>query len=100
METGSEVWIAFATASDHVGQPAAWVARGVVLDAEHKVVRRDSGYVGAFGPHSVETLHDTEAAAWRACGDKLAGIAHAIEEEAARCMRRAGSLVAEEAVSV
>lgn len=100
MTNGTEVWVAFAAASGHAGRPVATVEHGVILDSEHMLVKRDSGYVGVIQPYGVETVHYTEAAAWRYCGDKLAGCAHAIEEEAAKCMRRAGSLASAEVVSV
>ena len=93
-----EVWIAFATGSDSYGRPYSSVVRGVVLDEQHMVVKRDSGYVGVVQPHGIEVAHDTEAAAWRYCADRLTAQAHAIEDEAARCMRRAGSLASAEVV--
>jgi len=100
MTHGTEVWIAFATPYDHRGEPLATVARGVILDSEHMLVRRASGYVGVIQPHGVETVHYTEAAAWRYCGDKLAERARAVEAEAARCMRQAGRFASAEAVTV
>ena len=94
-----EVWIAFATGYDSYGRPYSNVVRGVVLDEEHMVVKRDSGFVGVVQPNSVEAVHDTEAAAWRYCADRLMAQAHAIEEEATRCMMKAGASLAEEAVA-
>lgn len=94
-----EVWIAFATGYDCYGRPSSHISRGVVLDEEHMVVKRDSGYVGVVQPHGIESVHDTEAAAWRWCADRLTAAAHAIEDEAARCMMKAGASLAEEAVA-
>jgi hypothetical protein len=100
MTDGTEVWVAFATGFGHDGKPKSRVERGVVVSEEFKIVKRDSGHVGPIAGYGVETVHYTEAAAWRHCADKLMSQAHEIEEEAARCMQRVGRLVSDEAVSV
>ena len=69
--TGQVVWVAFATASDRGGAPYASVSRGVVLDGEHRVIKRDHGYVGVCHSWSVEQCHATEASAWSANADLL-----------------------------
>lgn len=94
--TGQEVWIAFAVGHSSVdGRPHATVSRGVVLDGENRVVRRDSGYVGICQAWGSEQCHPTEAAAWAACGDLLERYVVAVEQMAQECRRAAAKAAVE-----
>lgn len=96
--TGQKVWVAVAFGSDSSGRPYANVSRGVVLDGEHRVVKRDSGYVGVCERSSLEQCHPTEAAAWAACADSLERYVEAIADKAAECRRAAAEAAAKAAV--
>ena len=97
--TGQEVWIAFATGFSTVtGGPNAQVSRGVVIDGENAVVKRDGGYVSVVGPNSVEQCYPTEAAAWAANADQLSLWADAVEASVDACRQKAAEAAAKAAV--
>lgn len=88
--TGQTVWLSFATGFSSVtGQANTQVSRGVVIDGENRVVKRDSGYVSVLSPHSVEQAHPTEAAAWAANADYMERHAATVQEKAAECRLKA-----------
>jgi hypothetical protein len=93
--TGQVVWIAFAVGHSVDGRPHAQVSRGVVLDGENRVVKRDNGYVGICQTWGSEQCHPTEAAAWAACGDLLERYVVAVEQRAQECRRAAAKAAVE-----
>lgn len=99
--TGQEVWIAFACGHSSVdGQPHATVDRGVVIDGKHRVVKRDSGFVGVLYSSGVEQCHATEAAAWAANASLLERHVAIVEKQAQECRRAAAQAAAKAAVEV
>lgn len=87
---GQTVWIAFAVGHSSVdGRPHATVDRGVVLDAEHRLVKRQSGYVGICYKAGVERCHPTEAEAWAANAEMLERYIVDVERKAVECRRKA-----------
>lgn len=101
LTTGQEVWIAFATGdSSYSGKPEATVHRGIVLDGENRVVKRDNGYVSVCSPSGVEQCHASEAEAWMANADLLERYVTAIEKKAVDCRVAAAKASAKNAVEV
>lgn len=98
--TGQVVWVAFATGSSQGGGPMATVARGVVLDGENRVVRRDGGYVGVVQRWSVEQCHATEADAWAANAAVLERHLVEVTEKATECRMQAAKCAAKAAIEV
>lgn len=94
MKTGDTVYLAFETSRGSDGRPVAWVNEATVLDAENRVVRRQTGHVAVMQPWSCETVHATEAEAWNACASRLAVSAAAVEAEASRCAAKAAEAAA------
>lgn len=99
--TGQIVWIGFACGNSSIdGRPHASVSRGVVLDGENRIVKRDSGYVGVIQRWSVEQCYATEAEAWAANAGLLERFVVEIEEKAQECRRNAAKSAAKAAVEV
>lgn len=99
--TGQVVWIGFAVGNSTLdGKPHASVCRGVVLDGENRVVKRDSGHVGVMQRWSVEQCYATEAEAWAANASLLERFVVEIEEKAQECRRLAAKVAAKAAVEV
>jgi len=89
LETGQTVWLAFAHPNSSDGKPVASVHRAVVIDAENRIVRHESGYVTVCQTWSVEQPHPTEAEAWAANADLLGRHVVAVEQKAQECRRAA-----------
>ena len=98
--TGQVVWVAFATGSSQGGGPIASVARGVVIDGENRVVKRDGGYVGVCQTWGVEQCHATEAEAWAANASLLERHAFEVADKATECRMRAAKCAAKAAIEV
>lgn len=96
--TGQEVWIAFASGGTAGGGPIATVRRGVVLDGENRVVKRDGGHVSVLQTWSVEQCHETEAAAWTANADLLERFVAPVVEKSQECRQAAAEAAAKAAV--
>lgn len=92
--TGQEVFLSFATAHDSRGEPYASVRRGVVIDAENRIIRRDNGVVDVIRDWSVENAHPTEAAAWAANAAQLTDSAYRVSQKASECSRKAAETAA------
>ena len=87
---GQTVWIAFACGHSSLdGRPHANVDRGVVIDADHRLVKRQSGYVGICHRGGVEHCHPTEAEAWAANAEMLERYIVDVEKKAVECRRKA-----------
>lgn len=90
MITGQIVWIGFACGNSSIdGRPHATVSRGVVIDGENRIVKRDSGYVSVCERSSVEKFYASEAEAWAGNADLLERFVAEIEEKAQECRRNA-----------
>lgn len=100
LTTGQTVFISFAAVSGFVGKPVAWVTKGIVIDGENRIVRRESGSVSVFdSDYKVESLHGTSAEAWAAAADVLDAEAEAIVNKAAECRAKAAAAARIVAVS-
>lgn len=95
LHDGDTVWLAWATAADGKGEPAAFVNSGTVLSAEHRIAKT-AGVARAI--HSFERACDSEAEAWQACAAILAGFVGTINEKIDECGRRAAQLQVGKAV--
>ena len=94
--TGQVVWIGFAVGNSTLdGRPHANVSRGVVLDGENRIVKRDSGYVSVCGRSSVEQCYASEAEAWAANAGLLERFVAEIEEKARECRSQAAKAAVE-----
>lgn len=85
LEAGQVVWISFAAGSSLStgGGPQASVDRGVVINGEHGVIRRDNGHVGVV--YSVEECHVSEADAWAAAAAELERHVETVRHKITEC---------------
>lgn len=94
IEDGQTVWVSFSSERGYDGVPYASVSKGEVINAEHRIVRREGGFVGAIDNYGIERLFATEAEAWAANAEYLSETAERIAAKARECERRAAEAAA------
>lgn len=88
MQNGETVFVAFVS-GDHL---KSYVTKSTVIDAEHRIVRRDNGDVRILA--DFETAHATEAQAWAQAAREVSAYAENMRLHAERCASKAAEIAA------